>query len=166
MRAPILCALERQSEKLPSPVTRPTTRGGVPRRRRASSTPPPRALPLAGGPPRTRSAFLIGALGASLLFTTGVDARQPRRHKRPLPQQQLMQLNGDNLGNMRNGWGKRGGRGQQAQVAGAAVHDPWDGRLTARSISTAIDDATLFLRSHQRTKTLPIYFQQIGRAHV
>lgn len=95
-------------------------------------------------------ATTLCALGATLLFTTGVDARQPHRQKQPLPQQQLIQMGEGDFGNVLGNRRGRGGWVPQMQVAGGAgVHDPWDGRLSARSISTAIDDATLYLRSQQ-----------------
>ena len=87
----------------------------------------------------------LTGIAATLLFVSSVDARQARRDRRQqvVPQQQML----NNVNQL--GWGNRLSRRGAQPVAGPGIHEKWDGRLTARSISVAIDDATLYLRAQQ-----------------
>jgi len=84
---------------------------------------------------------ILTVAAVTVLFTAGVDARQRRVPKQHRAGPWQVQMNNANLVGVR--------KGRAEQASGAAIHEAWDGRLTARSIASAIDDATLLLRAQQ-----------------
>lgn len=92
----------------------------------------------------------IAALACGGLWI-GVQDSQARQRKRPVPQQQLLnRLNNLNLNNdraiQRGGWNGLNNRGYGQPPANLKG---FDGQLTAGAVSTAIDDAVLFLKRAQ-----------------